>query len=105
MLAENVKPSVRLQNSSRFRVRQRYPTKLQWDALRKHQSNFMELETFLQLWQVSHKELAQICLCSVDTVERWFVTTHNNRKPTIYHKLCLSLANKLWINLLSQEGS
>jgi hypothetical protein len=103
MFAENVKPQVRLQNSSRFRVKQRYPNKLHWDALKKLQSNFMELETFLQLWQVSHKELAQICLCSVDTVERWFVSTHNNRKPTHFHKLCLSLTNKLWMNFLAER--
>lgn len=103
MFAERCSHSARLQNSSRFRTRQRYPNKRQWDALKKLQSNFMELEVFIQLWQVSHKELAQICLCSVDTVERWFVVTHNNRKPTHFHKLCLSLTNKLWMNLLSQE--
>lgn len=103
MLAESGSTKTALHHSSRFRIRQRYPNKTQWAALKKLQSNFMELETFIQLWQVSHKELAQICLCSVDTVERWFVGTHNNRKPTHFHKLCLSLTNKLWMNLLSEE--
>ena len=100
MLASNSESFTPLQKSLRFRTKQRYPTKLQWDALKKLQLNFMELETFVQLWQVTHKELAQICLCSVDTVERWFVKTHNHRQPTLYHKLCLSLTNKLWMNLL-----
>jgi hypothetical protein len=103
MFAEVGSTTTSRNHSSRFRTRQRYPNKKQWAALKKLQSNFMELETFMQLWQVSHKELAQICLCSVDTVERWFVSTHNNRKPTQFHKLCLSLTNKLWMNLLAGE--
>jgi hypothetical protein len=103
MLAESssLKPS--LHHSSRFRTKQRYPTKFQWQMLRKLQENLMELETFTEYWEVSHKQLAQICLCSVDTVDRWFIKTSRKRKPTLHHRFLLALTNKLWTDILKRE--
>jgi DNA-binding transcriptional regulator YiaG len=94
MLADSEPRKVRLQNSSRFCIKQRYPTKLQWQMLKKLQDNLMELETFTERWKVSHKQLAQICFCSVDTVDTWFVES-KNRQPTLHHKFFLGLTNKL----------
>jgi hypothetical protein len=103
MFAENVKPQVRLQNSSRFDIKQRYPAKLHWQMLRKLQANLMDLEAFTERWKVSHKELAQICFCSVDTVDRWFIKSARKREPSFHHKFFLGLTNKLWTDLLLRQ--
>ena len=102
MFAESSSSRPARHHSSRFRTKQRYPTKSQWQMLKKLQANLMELETFTARWKVSHKELAQICFCSVDTVEGWFVET-KNRNPTLHHKFFLGLTNKLWTDLLTRE--
>jgi hypothetical protein len=101
MFLEQTKQLLCSQNSLRFS--KRYPTKLQWQMLRKLQVNSIELEVFVERWQVSHKELAQICFCSVDTVDRWFIKTDRRREPSPHHKFFLGLANKLWTDLLNRE--
>ena len=100
MLAEKHSPSIRVQNSSRFPIEQYCPGKIHWQMLRKLQVDLIELETFTKRWKVSHKELAQICFCSVDTVDRWFLKTHKRRKPSLHHRFFLGLTNKLWTDLL-----
>jgi len=104
MLAEKVKPSIRLQNSSRFHVRQRYPTNAHWDALVKLQSNLLEPEVFIQRWQVSQQNLARICSCSKRTVERWF-SQSDYHPPSFYHRFCLGLVDKLWSDLSVHRGN
>jgi hypothetical protein len=37
-------------------------------------SKLIELDEFLGYWQLSRAELARLCHCSLDTVDRWFVT-------------------------------
>ena len=103
MFLEKTKPPIQFQNSLRFRTRKRYPTKLQWQMLKKLQNNTMEPETFVERWEVTQKELAQICSCSVPTVQRWFISTENKRGASPYHKFWLGLTNKLWTDLLMRE--
>jgi hypothetical protein len=71
--------------------------------LKKLQANLIELETFTERWKLSYKELAKICFCSEDTVQRWFVKSANRRQPTLQHKFFLALTNKLWTDLLDRE--
>jgi hypothetical protein len=103
MLSEQNKLSTRSHRSSRFSVKQYYPSKIHWQMLRKLQANFMDLETFTERWKVSHKELAQICFCSVDTVDRWFIKSDRRRQPSLHHKFFLGLTNKLWTDLLIRK--
>ncbi len=103
MFAENLKPQVRLQNSSRFDIKQRYPTNVHWDSLTKLQNNLIDPENFTQRWQVNYKDLARICCCSKRTVERWFSQT-DYHPPSLYHRFYLGLANKLWTDLLTRQG-
>lgn len=79
-----------------------------WDNLREFRKTrprqpTVELDDFLKYWQVSNAELAEICECSVKTVERWFFapTSPNRRNPTEYHKQRLAEAHYLWY--LNQE--
>ena len=102
MFAESSGSRPARHHSSRFRINHRYPTNFQWSMLKKLQANFMELETFTERWKVTRRELAQICFCSIDTVDDWFCET-KNRKPTLHHKFCLGLTNKLWTDLVNRE--
>lgn len=72
------------ENLRRFRGRPKHPT--------------VELDEFLGFWEVSNPELAEICECSVKTVERWFfdTTSPNRREPTDEHKRKLAEAHYLW---------
>ena len=56
----------------------------------------MELEEFLNLWDVSREELAFICDCSVTTVNHWFSQGEHRRVPTQKHKQKLALAHHIW---------
>jgi hypothetical protein len=105
MFAEKRASFKRLKNSSCSLARVRYPKNSQWDALQRLQSNLMEPESFIQYWQVTQKDLAKICFCSVRTVERWFGVGSWAKQPTVYHKLCLALTHKLWMKLLSDGKS
>jgi hypothetical protein len=98
MVAEKVKSRIRLQNSSRFDIRQRYPTNAHWDSLTKLQNNLIDPKDFTQRWEVTYKDLARICSCSKRTVERWFSST-DYHSPSLYHRFCLGLADKLWTDL------
>jgi hypothetical protein len=97
------KPQQRVENSLRFRTRKRYPSKFQWQMLKKLQLNTMEPQTFVERWEVTHEQLAVICSCSIPTVGRWFMATKNKRNPSLHHKFLLGLANKLWTDLLLRE--
>ena len=59
----------------------------------------MELSDFLSWWDVSNQQLADICECSISTVERWFLNpdSPNHREPTEEHKRKLALAHYLWL--------
>jgi len=76
----------------------------QWDRLKafkqNHRHSTMELDNFCSFWEVSHQELADICECSLSTVERWFLnpTSPHRREPTEIHKQNLALAHYHWLS-------
>jgi hypothetical protein len=81
----------------------RPPQRRHWQALKEFRENkpkhpIVELEEFLSFWEVSNAELAEICECSVSTVERWFFSKDNPnyRSPTEHHKQLLAEAHYLW---------
>jgi hypothetical protein len=81
----------------------RPPQRRHWDKLRdfrvsKPKHPIVELEQFLSFWEVSNAELAEICECSLSTVERWFFLPDNPnlRNPTEKHKQLLAEAHYLW---------
>lgn len=81
-----------------------------WENLRRFRSSqprhpIVELDEFLSFWEVSNSELAEICSCSVKTVERWFFepTSPNKREPTDIHKQRLAEAHYLWWFELERE--
>lgn len=102
MFAEGGSTNAARNHSSSF-ISHRYPNRIQWQMLSKLQSNLMELEDFVSRWKVSHKELAKICCCSPDTVDRWFIRTAKRREPTLHHKLRLGITNKLWTDLVNRQ--
>jgi hypothetical protein len=64
-----------------------------WERL---DSKLIELDEFLGHWQLSRAELARLCHCSLDTVDRWFVAGRRHRPPTEIHKRFLGQAHALW---------
>lgn len=76
------------------------PTRRHWKALELYlqpvDDDRMELEEFLNLWNVSREELAFICDCSVTTVNHWFSQGEHRRMMTEKHKQKLALAHHIW---------
>ena len=81
----------------------RSPTRRHWSALEAYlqpvQGERMEVEKFLDIWNVSREELAFICDCSVTTVNHWFSQGEHRRVPTKKHKQRLALAHHIWITV------
>lgn len=79
------------------------PTHRNWSALQVYlqpvDDEWMELEVFLELWDVSREELAFICDCSVTTVNHWFSQGEHRRIPTEKHKQKLALAHHVWTTI------
>jgi len=59
----------------------------------------MELDEFLNHWDVSREELAFICECSLTTVNHWFSQGVDRRIPNDTHKQRLALAHHIWTAL------
>jgi len=57
----------------------------------------MELEAFLNSWNVTREELAFICDCSLTTVNHWFSQGEHRRVPSEGHKQRLAIAHHIWI--------
>jgi len=78
----------------------RTPTHRHWKALEAYlqpvQGEQMEVEEFLDTWNVSREELAFICDCSVTTVNHWFSQGEHQRVPTEKHRQRLALAHHIW---------
>lgn len=78
----------------------RTPTHRHWRALEIYLqpacNELMELEEFLNLWDVSREELAFICDCSLTTVNHWFSQGQHRRVPTDKHKQKLALVHHIW---------
>ncbi|MCY7323717.1 MAG: hypothetical protein LH660_18420 [Phormidesmis sp. CAN_BIN36] len=78
----------------------RTPTHRHWKALEAYlqpvKGEQMEVEEFLETWNVSREELAFICDCSVTTVNHWFSQGEHQRIPTEKHRQRLALAHHIW---------
>ena len=62
-------------------------------------SEFMKLEEFLQIWEVTREELAFICDCSVTTVNHWFSQGEHRRFPNEKHQQKLALTHHIWTTI------
>lgn len=65
----------------------------------------MTLGDFLLDWNLTNKELALICECSVVTVNHWFVQGKSHRSPNLNHRRRLAEAyreldrmKQSWVN-------
>lgn len=103
MVSQRCKLPLHRQHSSRLLVEQRCPNRLQRQMLRKLQANLMEPETFLARWDITHRDLADICFVSEATVSKWFLKTFNGTRPKIHHKVLMAITNKLWTDLLDRQ--
>ena len=103
MVAEKAESRIRLQNSSRSLLDRRHVHRHQWQMLRKLQSNLMEPQDFYAKWDVTHKQIASICLCCENTVSNWFIHTPNRREASLIHKFILGLIDKDWSDLSKRE--
>jgi len=56
----------------------------------------MSHEEFYARWDVTHRQMAEICNCSVITVNRWFTTTRLRRSPELRYQRKLAEMNFLW---------
>ncbi|MFN6537942.1 MAG: hypothetical protein RM021_016440 [Nostoc sp. EkiNYC01] len=67
----------------------------------------VELEEFLNCWEVNHTELTQICECNISTVRKWFLDKENADycPPTQHHKQLLAQAHYLWRTEARKERS
>ncbi|MBD2028172.1 hypothetical protein [Leptolyngbya sp. FACHB-711] len=81
----------------------RSPTHRHWSALKAYlqplRDERMDIEEFLNLWNVSREEIAFICDCSVTTVNHWFSQGEHRRVPTDKHKQRLALAHHIWMTI------
>jgi len=84
--------------------KQRYPTNAHWDSLSKLQGNLIDPQAFTQRWEVRYQGIARICSCSIRTVERWF-SVSGYHPPSLYHRFCLGLTNKLWTDISTSRES
>lgn len=79
------------------------PTQRHWDSLKAYLQPLreyrMELDEFLQHWEVTREEIAFICDCSLTTVNHWFSQGENRRIPTDKHKQRLALAHHIWTSI------
>ena len=64
----------------------------------------MDLEAFLNIWDVSREELAFICGCSLTTVNHWFSQGKHRRKPNDSHKQRLALAHHIWVSVETEPS-
>lgn len=56
----------------------------------------MELDQFMELHpDISREQLAEICGCTLPTVNNWFAEGSTHREPTGHHKLRLAIAHWL----------
>jgi hypothetical protein len=53
---------------------------------------------FYSKWNVTHAQMAQICGCSVSTVDRWFLHGSGYRAPEAIYLRRLAEINFLWEN-------
>jgi hypothetical protein len=80
-----------------------------WDMLKafreKNRHPTVELDDFLSFWDVTNQELADICECSLSTVERWFLNPNspNQRDLSEEYKQRLALAHYLWLSKTNPE--
>jgi hypothetical protein len=80
-----------------------------WDMLKafreKNRHPTLELDDFLSFWDVTNQELADICECSLSTVERWFLNPNspNQRDLSEEYKQRLALAHYLWLSKTNPE--
>ena len=76
----------------------RYPSSDQWRLFQRYQENPPPLrpQQFLQYWQVSYLELAQLAGCSRSTVEHWFIQGDSRREPTLTQRRRLAVVHRLW---------
>ncbi|HEY9631587.1 MAG TPA: helix-turn-helix domain-containing protein [Coleofasciculaceae cyanobacterium] len=56
----------------------------------------MSPHDFYAKWEVTHLQMAQICHCSVPTVDRWFAGGSGQRAPTPFHQRRLAEVDLLW---------
>jgi hypothetical protein len=51
---------------------------------------------FYRKWSVTHSQIAQICGCSLSTVDRWFASGNNYRHPELKYLRRLAEMDALW---------
>lgn len=102
MVSQRCKLPLHRHHSSLSEI-QRCPNRLQRQMLRRLQSNLMEPETFLARWDITHRDLADICFVSEATVAKWFVKTFTGTRPRVHHKVLMAITNKLWTDLLDRR--
>lgn len=82
------------------------PTQRHWSAFKAYLQLFgseqMDLNEFLNQWDVSREELAFICDCSLTPVNHWFSQGEHRRIPTDKHKQRLALAHHIWVTTESE---
>jgi len=64
----------------------------------------MELEAFLNSWNVTREELAFICDCSLTTVNHWFSQGEHRRVPSEGHKQRLAIAHHIWVTVATEPN-
>jgi hypothetical protein len=56
----------------------------------------MSPQTFYAKWEVTHLQIAQICQCSLPTVDRWFAGGSTQRPPRPVYLRRLAEVDLLW---------
>lgn len=74
----------------------RIPTRSQLDIISNIRFSLPTLEEFESRWLVTRRQLAQICHCSIATVNNWYASGGCHRKPGIQHRIWLAIADKSW---------
>jgi transcriptional regulator with XRE-family HTH domain len=75
------------------------PTQRHWKLFELYKSKAaqqMEPEEFLEYWDVSYEELAELCGRSKSTVAHWFSKGEHRRSPSEADKRRLAEIHALW---------
>ncbi len=80
----------------------RTPDRRHWDCLAQM---LMSPEEFRQYWSVTYQEMALICRCSLNPVNRWFSKGKDHREPEPHHLALLALTHGHWLSWSHEPGS
>ncbi len=77
----------------------RSPQRRHWQLLQQIDNALLNPREFLTYWEITHRDFARICQCSLSTVDHWFSEGCRHQEPTVSHKTRLRFIHSHWLDL------